>query len=66
MWHSLGLLSLTKHKNQMCQIKKNNNNNNNKDLPSALRGGGVALDIGGPMGGGMGFMVGGGPVGGGP
>lgn len=37
-----------------------------KNLPSAFGGGGVALAIRGPVGGGVGFMVGGGPVGGGP
>lgn len=37
-----------------------------RDLPSALGGGGVALPMGGPVGGGVGFMVGWGPVGGGP
>lgn len=44
----------------------NKNNTIIKDLPPVFRGGGVALDIGGPVGGGVGFMVGGGPVDGGP
>lgn len=35
-------------------------------LPSAFRGGGVALAMGGPVGGGVGLIVGGWPVGGGP
>ena len=37
-----------------------------KKLPSALGGGGVTLATGGPVGSGVGFMEGGGPVGGSP
>lgn len=53
-------------KDATVKYKMKKKKKSNKGLPSAFGGSGVALDIGGPEGGGVAFMVGGGPVGGGP